>query len=224
MPSGSNAERPLQASRWQEHGAAQAGGPRTQQAGKLETRALFAGSQGGPSTTYWTTATGINASGHIVGDYSGPSRGSGFLYINGFYGTIDYPSASAVQTIGMGINGRGQVVGWYVEKGSNFLRGFLLSGGTYANIDYPSANQTIPWGINDNGQIVGSYGNSSGAGGFLYDSNSGNYTTLNLPWPIGLAGGINNNGQIVGGYQDGSGGHGFLYDPNSGPYLTLDFP
>src|SRR5215470_15631538 len=32
---------------WQEHGAAHAGGLRTQQAGKLETRALFAGSQGG---------------------------------------------------------------------------------------------------------------------------------------------------------------------------------
>jgi len=32
---------------WQEHGAAHAGGPKAQQAGKLETRALFAGSQGG---------------------------------------------------------------------------------------------------------------------------------------------------------------------------------
>src|SRR5436305_12129437 len=37
----------LQASWWQEHGAADAGGPRAQQAGKLETRALLAGSQGG---------------------------------------------------------------------------------------------------------------------------------------------------------------------------------
>jgi hypothetical protein len=39
--------RALQASWWQEHGAAHAGGPRAQQAGKLEARALFAGSQGG---------------------------------------------------------------------------------------------------------------------------------------------------------------------------------
>src|SRR5215510_3669795 len=39
--------RTLQVSWWQEHGAAHAGGPRAQQAGKLETRALFAGSQGG---------------------------------------------------------------------------------------------------------------------------------------------------------------------------------
>jgi hypothetical protein len=39
-------ERALQASWWQEHGAAHDGGPRAQQASKLETRALFAGSQG----------------------------------------------------------------------------------------------------------------------------------------------------------------------------------
>src|SRR5262249_51303720 len=42
--------RALQASWWQEHGAAHAGGPRAQQAGKLETRAPFAGSQGGTVT------------------------------------------------------------------------------------------------------------------------------------------------------------------------------
>jgi hypothetical protein len=42
-----HAERALQASWRQEHGAAHAGGPSAQQAGKLETRALFAGGQGG---------------------------------------------------------------------------------------------------------------------------------------------------------------------------------
>src|SRR5215467_664936 len=47
LPGCGHAERALQASWWQEHGAAHAGGPRAQQAGKLETRALFAGSQGG---------------------------------------------------------------------------------------------------------------------------------------------------------------------------------
>ena len=47
MPGCGHAERALQASWWQEHGAAHAGGPRAQQAGKLETRTLFAGSQGG---------------------------------------------------------------------------------------------------------------------------------------------------------------------------------
>jgi hypothetical protein len=47
LPGCGHAERALQVSWWQEHGAAHAGGPRAQQAGKLETRVLFAGSQGG---------------------------------------------------------------------------------------------------------------------------------------------------------------------------------
>src|SRR5260370_7230791 len=47
MPRGGRAERAMQGSWRQEQGAAHAGGPRAQQAGKLETRALFAGSQGG---------------------------------------------------------------------------------------------------------------------------------------------------------------------------------
>src|SRR5258707_5140512 len=47
MPRGGHAERAMQGSWRQEHGAAHAGGPRAQQAGKLETRALFTGSQGG---------------------------------------------------------------------------------------------------------------------------------------------------------------------------------
>jgi hypothetical protein len=50
LPGCGHAERALQASWWQEHGAAHPGGPRAQQAGKLETRALFAGSQGGTVT------------------------------------------------------------------------------------------------------------------------------------------------------------------------------
>jgi probable HAF family extracellular repeat protein len=134
-----------------------------------------------PSTTYWTAATGINASGHIVGDYHGASHGSGFLYINGLYATIDYPSVA--QTIGVGINDKGQIVGCYVESFSPIrLRGFLLSGGTYATIAYPSARDyTIPRGINNNGQIVGNYSDSSGGHGFLYNLNDGTYTTLDVP-------------------------------------------
>src|ERR1700757_3403963 len=47
LPGRGHAERAMQASWWQEHGAAHVGGPRAQHAGKLETRALFPGSQGG---------------------------------------------------------------------------------------------------------------------------------------------------------------------------------
>ena len=47
MPGCGHAERALQASWWQEHGAAHAGGPRAQQASKLETRLLLSRSEGG---------------------------------------------------------------------------------------------------------------------------------------------------------------------------------
>jgi hypothetical protein len=47
LPSSSHAERPVQGSRRQEYWAADARGPRAQQAGKLETRLLLSRSQGG---------------------------------------------------------------------------------------------------------------------------------------------------------------------------------
>src|SRR5262249_34689468 len=47
LPGCGHAERALQASWWQEHGAADAGGPRAQQASKLETRLLLSRSEGG---------------------------------------------------------------------------------------------------------------------------------------------------------------------------------
>jgi probable HAF family extracellular repeat protein len=175
-----------------------------------------------PWTTYWTVGKGINAAGHIVGDCAGASHGSGFLYINGLYAVIDYPSAT--NTNAADINDNGQIVGGY-RNGSSY-HGFLLSGGTYTTIDYPSATHTFLWGINNHGQVVGEYTDSSGSSGrgFLYDSNGGTYTPLNLPAGITGATGINDDGQLVGGYYNVSGGHGFLYDPNSGTFATLDVP
>src|SRR5215472_16483725 len=46
LPSSSHAERPVQGSRRQEYWAADAGGPRAEQAGKVEARLLFPRSQG----------------------------------------------------------------------------------------------------------------------------------------------------------------------------------
>ena len=58
---------------------------------------------------------------------------------------------------------------------------------------------TIAAGINDKGQIVGSYNNSTGAHGFLYDH--GVYTTLDDPLgTLTGAVGISDEGQIVGAY------------------------
>jgi uncharacterized membrane protein len=82
-------------------------------------------------------------------------------------------------------------------------------------------------GINDLDQIVGSYTDKDGrTHGYIFDSNSGTYTTLDDPFGAGgtFASGINERGWVVGSYRDAdnlSGHfHGFLY--NGRTYTTLD--
>jgi hypothetical protein len=65
----------MQASRRQEHGPADAGGSRAQQAGKLEARALFAGSQGGAVA---------RAGGNACGPLSARLDLTSYLGLNGF--------------------------------------------------------------------------------------------------------------------------------------------
>src|SRR5262249_62288446 len=57
-----------------------------------------------------------------------------------------------------GINGAGQIAGWYSNSSGKF--GFLYSGGTYTSLTDPSAQGSPPtvteaFGINDNTAIVG---------------------------------------------------------------------
>ena len=109
----------------------------------------------------------------------------GYLLKDGTYTTIDHPSAT--QTILMGINNNGQIVGQYADSTGSFGRGFLCdpSGGTFTTINFPTARHSSANGINNNGQIVGHYYDSSGpfvtTHGFLYDPNSGTYTSLDVP-------------------------------------------
>ena len=71
------------------------------------------------------------------------------------YTTIDDPSATN-GTYAFGINDLGQIVGYYSDL-SNYVHGFLYSGGIYTTIDDPSATNTAltPDGINASGQITG---------------------------------------------------------------------
>jgi probable HAF family extracellular repeat protein len=178
-----------------------------------------------------TIAYGINASGQIVGLFSGGS----FLYSGGAYTTLNDPLGT---TTAYGINDSSQVVGNYTILGADSAlatHGFSYSGGTYTTIDDPSAgggitSTTSADGINNDGQIVGYYRDSFGSThGFLYSG--GIYTTLDDPlaatsqfgFSITVATGINDSGQIVGYYNDGKQrNHGFLYD--GGTYTTLDDP
>src|SRR5438128_1308787 len=118
------------------------------------------------------------------------------------YTTLDDPSATGT-TGALGINGTGQIVGFYTNASGT--HGFLKSGATYTTLDDPSATMgTYASGINGVGQIAGYYFNGTGEHGFLYSG--GTYTTLDDPLASSntYALGINASGQIVGFYQNGS--------------------
>src|SRR5262249_11269023 len=93
----------------------------------------------------------------------------------------------------------------------------------FSSIDFPGASSTTAQGINGVGRIVGSYVDSRGTHGFLF--NNGAFSTIDFPgstWTI--AAGINNVGQIVGGYGSGAetGNHGFLL--SGGNFSSFDVP
>lgn len=71
------------------------------------------------------------------------------------YRSIDAPNASF--TTAQGINPRGDVVGWFVDKTDKATHGYLLRDGAFTRIDYPNAVYTDARGINARGDIVGSY-------------------------------------------------------------------
>src|SRR5438445_7880350 len=91
-----------------------------------------------PGSTF-TTVTGINNVGQIVGNSSAGS----FLLSGGNYTTLNLPGPPS------GINGSGQIVG------STGNLGYLYSGGSYTTIDVgPVSGGTAASGINDSGQVV----------------------------------------------------------------------
>ena len=191
-----------------------------------------------PSATVSTLAQGINNKDQIVGFYESETIGAptyhGFLYSGGQYITLDDPSsnlnkigssgsaASTSGTVAMGINDKGNIVGYYYFDNSDRAKGFILSNGNYTTIDDPlGVGGTFALGINNKDEVVGFYYDSlHRQNGFLFSN--GNYTTLDDP--LGLNGtyatGINDASKIVGYYLApefnpvggffGSVGHGFL--------------
>jgi len=55
--------------------------------------------------------------------------------------TIDYPGAAL--SIGTGVNGRGEIVGWY-EDANRIQHGYVQRHGVFATIDVPDALSRRP--------------------------------------------------------------------------------
>ena len=167
------------------------------------------------------------------------ARGAGSYDFTTFDVPFTAPFPGAVNTLGIGINIFGQVVGVYVNAPFTTALGFLRGpDGTFVKIEVPAnlsgGPSTFQWprGINNNGVIVGRYrsaGFFNPTGDHCFVLSAGAFTTVDVSLP-GAFGtrctGINDFNQIVGTYftRDvlGVHRHGFLF--SGGVFSTIDFP
>jgi uncharacterized membrane protein len=115
------------------------------------------------------------------------------------YVRFDFPNA--IETLALGINARGDIVGRYGDA-DGVTHGFLLHRGVFSSIDVPNASFTAARGINARGDIVGrtidADGNEHG-----YLLRDGQFTQIDYPGAsITTARGINNAGDITGRHFD----------------------
>jgi probable HAF family extracellular repeat protein len=87
------------------------------------------------------------------------------------------PFNSPPDTSVAGFNDAGQIVGWnthvYPSGALGASHAYVYGNETFTSFDFPGAADyggTQAYAINDLGQIVGGYGDISGAGEFLYSN------------------------------------------------------
>jgi probable HAF family extracellular repeat protein len=166
----------------------------------------------GPNGAQSSYLNAINDDNQAVGSYlvnlgTQDSYSLGMLYQSGGAYLVNpgCPGESDAGTGGEtyinGINGFGQMVGYYSSPDGSQMHGFLYSNGTCTTFDIGQYQGfTYPYGINNNGQIVGTYGNVNAYSGFVMDGSviysfdySGPGTTV-----ITAPNSINDAGQLVG--------------------------
>jgi uncharacterized membrane protein len=183
-----------------------------------------------PSASF-TTASGSNSGGQIVGYYlDRRKRFHGFIRDGRRFRKIDFPGAKG--TFPAAIDDKGRVVGSYTdERGTPAVRsaehGFLLNGrGRFRRIDLPGASQTRPEAINNRGQIVGAYVDSAGTlHGYLQDRDA-SVTTIDPPGAgATVVTDVDDQGRVVGGSVDAkqTAISAFVRDPD-GHFTTIAHP
>jgi uncharacterized membrane protein len=181
-----------------------------------------------------TDASGINASGEIVGTYTDSSNAShGFRLRDGIYTVIDYPGATS--TFAIAVNSRGDVAGFFLDP-ANQWHGFVLSNGSYFVQDYPAATTgSFTLGISANATLVGEFkvGQAFGQLGFAWVMRHGQYTQLTPPSCDGatpsvpvqaFATSVNPRGDVVGRLIDAVNLQCAWKLDNDGVYGIIQFP
>jgi probable HAF family extracellular repeat protein len=172
-----------------------------------------------PLATNGTFATGVNASGQVVGSYNDAAGNAhGFLYSGGTYTTFNDPDAgNGGDTLADGINNLGQIVGTFINFPQELA--YIKVGNSYPIIVYPlNVNfVTEAHGINSLGEVVGEYTDNAGAiHGFVYLRDLGVFATFapnDASFPNTVLNGINENGTLMVGQHGGRGvPEGFLWN------------
>lgn len=111
-----------------------------------------------PGAAGLTIAWGMNRAGTAVGVYiDADGVYHGFIRTRGGHvTTVDHPGSPYTQL--MGINARGDVVGFYQDPADFNLKGFIYRGGRFLPVAPDGAlNGSYPYRITDDGRIVGYY-------------------------------------------------------------------
>ena len=167
---------------------------------------------------------GVNKAGAAAGWCTSTKTGLavGFVYAGGKFININFPKSNGTEA--MGINDKGDVVGFYLDSAST-QHGFVKKGAKYTSFDVSGDTTTTPWGINNNGQIAVFALSTAGT----YESFVYNGTTFKkvVDPNAGTTGTIvriiNNKGDVAGAYFDSSNNEiGFLR--HAGKYYDLKDP
>ena len=161
---------------------------------------------------------GVNDFDIAVGFYNDKFGNShGYTYdINTGQFSADINDPQASSTVAAAINNRGDIAGFYTDKSTGAIHGFLDDNGRFTTVSAPGASETELLGLNDFGIAVGFDVVDGAMHGILYNSYTHAFTTLDDPNGIGATtlNGINDRGQIVGFYVDAHGNtDGLLANP-----------
>ena len=169
-----------------------------------------------------TTFSRRNSQGVTIGYYQGPTGHTHGIVIYGSkVVTFNYPNAS--DTVPLGINKWGTIVGQYSLPGSIHTHGFEYKNGKFHSIQFPGAVDTVVQSINDNGVILGAEYKGTGVyEGFILKN--GTFTTIKNPKATGstFPSDINNTGTIVGNYFVGVLAEAFMY--SNGVFKDIKVP
>jgi PEP-CTERM motif len=181
-----------------------------------------------PTLTGVINLLGINNSGTIAGFDNGVTNAGFTLTLPHAFTVVNFPRAASTQVTG--INGAGDLSGFYVDTSGN-THGFTRIGGSFATVDNPHStvfNQAL--GINNSNETVGYFAPTATGtpGDIAYSQTGGSFTNINALLPANFnsqAVGINSTATpwIVGFYQPDVGlttSPGFVDE--GGTIITLD--